>query len=54
MIKFVTIFVCPTLSVLVFTLSPNKSLKCDAAQNYIKKGKVSISYTKDRIRFKIK
>jgi len=29
-------------------------LKCDAAPKYIKKGKVSISYTKDRLIFKIK
>jgi len=54
MIKFVTFFVCPMLLVVVLTLSPEKSLKCNAAQKYIKKGKVRISYTKDRIRLKIK
>jgi len=55
MIKLCHIFlVCPMLSVVVLTLSPKKSLKCVAAQKYIKEGKVGISYTKDRIRFKIK
>jgi len=55
MIKLCHIFlVCPMLSVVVLTLSPKKSLKCVAAQKYIKEGKVGISYTKDRIRFKMK
>jgi len=33
--------------VVVLTQSPKKSLKCDAAPKYIKRAKVSISYTKE-------
>jgi len=40
MIKLVTFFWCPMLSVVVLTLRPKKSLKCDAAPKYIKRAKL--------------